>query len=376
LERVENGRHRWLLALPPTFALWVNLHPGVLAGWGTLAAWSSAHVGFRARQSSRSFWNIAAAVVASTAALFLNPYGVELPLFAFRALTMSRSDIVEWQSVVEQRYHFTFYLVLLAMSGYSILSSARRRRPALIFLYLIWAITPLLAIRHLPLFTIATILLSGEFMAEAWNREAARLEATIKRRQHVEPGATEPEPMKTGTTSNRFERSFAVFSVAGGLLFLAASLPNYRSIPIVTRLMCPFPARAVAVLKKTKSPANLVNHFNWGEYCIWHLGPRIKQSIDGRRETIYSEAVRDENSRLMRGEGDWAAILRRPETDLALIPKGTPAFNLLVLTPKWSAVYQDPLCAILARTGSSWEREIPQIAAPDLPCDGEGLCFP
>jgi hypothetical protein len=376
LERVENGRHRWLLALPPIFALWINLHPGVLAGWGTLVAWSSAHVIFRARETSASSWKIGAALVASTAALLLNPYGVALPRFVFRALTMSRADIVEWQSVVEERYHFIFYLALLGASSYSIISSARDRRPSLIIVYMIWAITPLLAIRHLPLFAIATILLAGEFMAEAWNREAVRLGATIHRLRHPKPGESQSGPTPSGTTSSGLDRGVGIVSVAGGLLLLSFSLPNYRCIPIVTRLMCPFPARAVAVLAKTERPANLVTHFNWGEYCIWHLGPRIKLSIDGRRETIYSEAVREENSRFMRGEGDWAAIVRRPETDLALVPRESPAFNLLVLTPEWITAYQDPLCTLFARKGSAWEREVSQLVAPDIPCDGEGLCFP
>jgi hypothetical protein len=376
LERVETGRDRWLLALPPLFALWINLHPGVLAGWGTFVAWLTAHIVFRARESSPSYGKIAMALAASTAALLVNPYGVALPSFVFRALTMSRSDIVEWKSVVEERYHFIFYLVLLAASVYSIVSSARPRKPALIIVYIIWAVTPLLAIRHLPLFAIATILLAGEFMAEAWNREAVRLGAMMKPHRDAEPGEGQTETMETGAASNRLERGIAVFSVAGGLLFLALSPPNYRCIPIVARLMCPFPARAVAVLAKTKRPANLATHFNWGEYCIWHLGPRIKLSTDGRRELIYSEAVRDENSRFMRGEGDWAAIVRKPETDLALVPRGSPAFNLLVLAPEWVAAYQDPLCTIFARRGSDWEREISELVAPDIRYDGEGLCFP
>src|SRR5262249_45889468 len=31
--------------------------------------------------------------------------------------------------------------------------------------------------------------------------------------------------------------------------------------------------------------------FDWGEYGIWHFGPALRVSIDGRRETIYSDAV-------------------------------------------------------------------------------------
>ena len=32
---------------------------------------------------------------------------------------------------------------------------------------------------------------------------------------------------------------------------------------------------------------NLWTSFDWGEYAIWHFGPVLRVSIDGRRETVY-----------------------------------------------------------------------------------------
>jgi hypothetical protein len=358
LERVESGRHRWLAVFPPLFALWINLHGGVLAGWGALLVWSGTHLALRQRNGAAApgpprAW-ILATLFASTAALLVNPYGYVLPEMLIRTATVARPDIVEWQSVAESRYHFLAYLVLLAASLFGLIFANRTRKPALVVVFLITAIMPLVAIRHLPLFAIAAVVLAGEFIAATWNRW----------------------PAGPGETSTRLERGLVVLSAAGGLLFLAFSLPNYLCMPIVTRLLGSFPARATAVLGKTTSSGNLVTHFNWGEYVIWHAGPRIRVSIDGRRETIYPDRVRDENSLFARGEGDWVAILRRPETDLALVPRGTPPFNLLLLTPDWVAAYQDPLCAIFARKGSAWERQISGLSPPAVPCDGEGLCFP
>ena len=31
--------------------------------------------------------------------------------------------------------------------------------------------------------------------------------------------------------------------------------------------------------------------FDWGEYTIWQFGPALRVSIDGRRETVYSDSV-------------------------------------------------------------------------------------
>jgi hypothetical protein len=358
LKRVENGGHRWLLALPPLLALWINLHGGVLAGWGAVVVWSSTHLALRHSSGGSTpdpaRATILATLTASTAALLANPYGYVLPEMLLRTATVPRPDILEWQSVAESRYHFAAYLALLAASISCLFAVNRRRKPALVVVFLVTAIMPLVAIRHLPLFAIAAVILAGEFIAAAWNRWPSRL----------------------GETGNRLERGLVVISVAGGVLFLAFSLPNYVCMPIVTRLVGSFPARATAVLGKTSAAGNLVTHFNWGEYLIWHVGPRIRVSIDGRRETIYPDRVRDENSLFAHGEGDWAAILRRTETDLALVRKDTAPFNLLVLTPNWVIAYQDTLCAIFARKGSSWERQISAVAPPEIPCDGEGLCFP
>jgi hypothetical protein len=358
LKRVESGGRRWLWAFPPLLALWINMHGGVLAGWGALLAWSSTQLVLRlwSPQGAADLnpLEILTAGVASTAALLVNPYGYVLPQMLIRTATVPRPDILEWQSVAASRSHFAAFLVLLALALGCLSLSNRGRRPALIVVFLVTASMPLVAIRHLPLFAISAVILAGEFIAAAWSRWPTRL----------------------GETASLLERGLVFFSIAGGLIFLAFSPVNYACMPISTRLLGSFPARATAVLAKTGLSGNLVTHFNWGEYLIWHVGPRIRVSIDGRRETIYSELVRDENGQFSRGEGDWAAILRRPATDLVLVPKGSPPFNLMVLTQNWVVAFEDPLCAIFARKGSSWEREISAIRAPDIPCDGEGLYFP
>jgi hypothetical protein len=44
-------------------------------------------------------------------------------------------------------------------------------------------------------------------------------------------------------------------------------------------------------LTASGAAGRLVPHFAWGEYAIWHFAPRLRVSIDGRRETVYSEAI-------------------------------------------------------------------------------------
>ena len=62
---------------------------------------------------------------------------------------------------------------------------------------------------------------------------------------------------------------------------------NFHCIPLDRRKTV-FPVKAVALLKQSNVAGNMAVHFDWGEYVLWHLAPRIKVSIDGRRETVYS----------------------------------------------------------------------------------------
>ena len=71
-----------------------------------------------------------------------------------------------------------------------------------------------------------------------------------------------------------------------------------------------FPARAVAFFRHSGVRGNMAVPFDWGEYVIWHLGPDVKVSIDGRRETIYSDEAYRQSRDFERGSGVWDALLK------------------------------------------------------------------
>ena len=100
---VENGtrRPRRLCWLVPLFALWTNLHGGVLAGLGTLGlcvgGWCLAaacrlrggpFAGFRGSAA------LLALFAASLAATLLNPYGLALPREWYETLTMPLPGLI------------------------------------------------------------------------------------------------------------------------------------------------------------------------------------------------------------------------------------------------------------------------------------------
>jgi hypothetical protein len=132
----------------------------------------------------------------------------------------------------------------------------------------------------------------------------------------------------------------------------------------------------VSVLRESGVSGNLAVHFDWGEYAIWHLAPALKVSLDGRRETVYDEEIYSANIQFIFGVGDWDRLLDDHPTDLALIPRHLPVYNLLLLKPGWSPVYEDSVAAVFARDGSPLAARIRATPPADLPPDGDGLRFP
>jgi len=121
---------------------------------------------------------------------------------------------------------------------------------------------------------------------------------------------------------------------------------------------------------------NLATFFDWGEYIIWHLGPSVRVSIDGRRETVYSPELYQKNMQFLYGVGEWDAILDDPRTDMALVGREQPTYNLIRLKAGWVQVYEDSLGAVFARPDSPQAEAIGRAVQSDLPPDGDGLCFP
>jgi hypothetical protein len=76
------------------------------------------------------------------------------------------------------------------------------------------------------------------------------------------------------------------------------------------------------------------------------------------------------------GVGEWDAILNDPRTDMALVSRDQPTYNLIRLKPGWVQVYEDSLSAVFARSESPQAEAMRKAVQPDLPPDGAGLCFP
>ncbi len=364
IDQAERGRPQYLWVAPPLFAVWANLHGGFLAGLGIFLLWAFAHFAFvllrPRRPGALSLSQVAMPLAVSGLATLLNPYGVELLVFLARTATVARRDITEWQPIDIMTPVGAMYIVILGVAVAGLVYSRRERRPALMTLFVCASLLPLMAIRHTQLFALVVAVLAGAHIGDAWDRVSSGRQSN-----RSAAGVNRPRPWLAG------------LSVVGAVVLVGLALPNFRCIRLTDlQRNVRYPTRAIALLKQSGISGNLAVHFTWGEYALWHLSPRIKVSVDGRRETVYSDEIRRQNLDFRMGTGDWDALLRKHETHLALVSKKFPVFNLMQLHPDWLLVYEDRVSGLFVPRDSPLIRQIKATDPPALPYDGVGLCFP
>jgi hypothetical protein len=73
-------------------------------------------------------------------------------------------------------------------------------------------------------------------------------------------------------------------------------------------------------LAEGKRHGRIAMWFDWGEYAIWHLSPSLRVSLDGRRETIYSDTVLLNHEAMNRGTAEGVAYLERLDPEYVWMP--------------------------------------------------------
>ena len=89
-------------------------------------------------------------------------------------------------------------------------------------------------------------------------------------------------------------------------------------------------AEAVAFVRENNLHGRMITWFDWGEYAIWFGRPELRVSLDGRRETVYSEAVVDEQLAFARGDASAAGVAERYGADWIWLPTEAAVLPSLV----------------------------------------------
>ena len=275
---LTSSSRRSVWTLPPLFVVWSNLHGGWLVGGGLVAVWTLMAI---ARRDSRG-WPLLAAGTCSLAATLLTPYGFGLWTFLAETVRFGRSNISEWQPI--WKLGPDSIALWGATVGFIAASWWRVGRPSPETIALLsgLAIAAARVDRLGPLFGLAAVTL----LARTWPRVEQRVAAAIPGRAVIDASA-----------------------VCAGLAAVFIMIQAPPMCLAIDQMRGPDVVAAESLRGRT---GTLVTFFDWGEYAIWHFGPALRVSVDGRRETVYSEQVL--NTQLGMATGTAAGLIELART--------------------------------------------------------------
>jgi hypothetical protein len=251
------GRRRWLI--PLLFVPWANAHGGWIVGLGVLALYL---VGERVDPDRPPVLASVGLLATALLASLVTPYGLDLWRFLAATVRFGRRDVTEWQPIwdADPITPVTWLAVVVLWGAY--LWRHGRVRGSTALIVVIFTIASMRVTRLLPHFAIMTAALIAR---EAPRRLAAG--PAIRGRLAIDLVAT------------------AAACWAFAVLLEIPVCPTSRPYAPDGDML-----RALA---RTSPSGRMVTFYNWGEYVIFHLGPRVRVSMDARRETVYSDALVD-----------------------------------------------------------------------------------
>ena len=301
LKRTDDQRSlRPLMWIPVVMVAWVNLHGGWVVGLGFFALWSV----MRAVTDGQHRVAITCALGGALAATLLNPYGPAMWSFLAETVRLERPMISDWQPL----YKLPPLLWISWLAGAAILAIAARwstrdewSRVAMV------AALGIVAIRVSRLD--AFFALAGVFLATGL-------------RSKSNPA---PKPSRQAQGSPVLATLLALCILPIGFVVV----PRIVAVPVPRHLMPD--ANVATYVRDEKLKGNVLTWFDWGQYSIWHFGPDLKVSMDGRRETVYSAEVVDAHFRFYFGTSDEWRYADGIKADYIWIPKRLPVARELQL---------------------------------------------
>jgi hypothetical protein len=319
---------RWWWGLPAVFALWVNCHGSYVLGLAVLGAYAaSSFVKLRAGLLVGERWDagerkrMLLVLLASAAALLVNPVGLELvtyPLNVFTGQPTNIGNVEEWRPLSFQEARG---MGVAAVIGGILLLVLLRQAAVRLDESLLLVMGTVLALRHTRMVFVFGILaapLLSRLLAAAWNdREAPR------------------------------ERPIAnALLLAAAAAILAVNFPNRTELQ--QQANAANPVRAVEFIRRAGLQGPMVNEYVWGGYLIWAL-PERRVFIDGRADIFDWAGVLGEYGRWYTLQEDPAKLLDQYGVQFCLLQAGAPLTQVLPYLRGWKSAYADEQAVVFVR---------------------------
>jgi hypothetical protein len=287
---------------------------GILGGWVVLRAiWPLG--------ASRNTWLLVGA--GSLLASLATPEGPGLWRFLWNTVGFGRADISEWQSITalpSGAAMFWLFITPVALAG---LWRMTPRSVTQIAVVLLLMLVSFRVMRVVSFYAIATIMLCGPHLA--------RPTVAVRQVRKPELGAVVIVGLMAcvwlGSSAYMAARNAACISMTGDWM---VDLDTARVI------------RAAALRGR------MLTWFDWGEYVIWHRGPALLVSLDGRRETVYSERVLVQHRIIYDAAEGWDEEILSLAPDHIWLPKSLPVTSQLE-AQGWVLVHESSQSALFSK---------------------------
>ncbi len=311
--------------------IWANSHPGFFTGfliWGvycvdSLIKWISKEIEFRI---VKVFLSVG---LLMTAAVCLNPHGVEILAYPFKTVGINalQDYIQEWQS---PNFHTIsvqpfVWLILLVLGAVGL--SGRKMLWSDFLLVGGFAYMGLMAGRNIALFSLVAPMVITRHISPM-------MDSLVRTKSDTSsPGGITPK-------QNLLNWGILILIIVAVLAKISLIYPVAANEKAFQKI---FPVEAVNFIKQTKPPGRLFNSYNWGGYLIWNL-PEYPVFIDGRTD-LYNDEIIDEWVKVVKGENGWEETLERWEAKVILTEPGMRVTSMLK-GEGWVMEYEDKMAQV------------------------------
>ena len=354
----RTGQLRWLLVLPPLFAIWPNLHFGVVTGFGLAGLFLLSDLLQRVLPFRRPFHErgsllspvpilIGLTCVVATGA---NPHGYGAFVETLRMTVInSATNIDEWQSptFAEASGKMFFAAVCAFILARSLAVRSIHWLDIVVPLAVIGA--GLSAVRHLPLMGIVL----GPFVARAianWEPNTFAPRAGLAETALGAAATRDIGPRVSSLLNIALVAAVGVFAV------VAAPRAERHFIEASEKFQ---PSGAADFVARHDLKGRLFNTYNGGGYLIYRLYPQLRVFIDGRN-TTYPDKVIDDYGSIVLGKPDWFGKLESYKVDIVICETQWSLRQLLLSRAEFRLVYEDPNFSVLVRDSEAF-RQLPTV---------------
>jgi hypothetical protein len=356
---VRGGSVQRLLLIPLVFAAWVNLHGGWMVGGGVLAMWALLTLTTSVPKQEKGALFLAGAL--ALMATLANPYGWGMWEFLWTTVGFGRAEITDWQPLYRLGSAYVALWVLLflpAAAGALHSWRAHRREVRRLVVVAMLAMASLQVGRLLAFFAIAVVMLLGREIADALTTWRAA-------------------PAAAGRQERRLAAVLAI--VVAAALIIGSGVVTASNVSCVRMDNDQPEPEIVSMVKQRQLQGRLVVWFDWGEYAMWYFAPALRVSIDGRRETVYSDEVMQKHLNFYYVPSSRGAFLEETRPDHIWLRADLPVVPRL-LEDGWRPLFRGAQSIWLARDAASAPERVavsgPTARELQLPIDVGTRCFP